>query len=242
MQLRLARHVPFGKRRTVCVSAFGFYYDRCMSKTESTMVELGSEAPAFELTDVVTGRAMGRDDIVALAWDDDASDQANRMTGGGTSKNGRHGLLVMFLCVHCPYVRHVEQELARIGNDYAGKIAMVAISSNDVAAYPEDSPAEMKKQAERLGFRFPYLYDETQEVARAYQAACTPDFFLFDAEMKLVYRGQLDSSRPRRPSGGGNDIPVTGEDLRAAMDAVIAGKRPDTNQRTSLGCNIKWKE
>jgi hypothetical protein len=100
----------------------------------------------------------------------------------------------------------------------------------------------MKKQAERLGFRFPYLYDETQEVARAYQAACTPDFYLFDAEMKLVYRGQLDDSRPQRPSGGGNDIPVTGKDLRAAMDAVIAGKRPDTNQRSSIGCNIKWKE
>jgi thiol-disulfide isomerase/thioredoxin len=209
------------------------------------MVELGTEAPAFEMTDVVTGRAMGRDDLVALAWDDDVSDQANRMTGGGTpeskSKQGRHGLLVMFICVHCPYVKHVEQELARIGADYAGKIAITAISSNDVEAYPEDSPGEMKEQAERLGFKFPYLYDETQEVARAYGAACTPDFFLFDAEMKLVYRGQLDDSRPQRSSGGGNDIPVTGKDLRAAMDAVIAGKRPDPNQRTSLGCNIKWR-
>ena len=210
------------------------------------MVELGTDAPAFELTDVVTGRAMGRDDVVALAWDDDVSDQENRKTGGGTleskSKQGRHGLLVMFLCVHCPYVKHVERELARIGVDYAGKIAIAAISSNDVEAYPEDSPAEMKKQAERLGFRFPYLFDETQEVAREYRAACTPDFFLFDAEMKLVYRGQLDDSRPQRPSGGGNDIPVTGKDLRAAMDAVIAGKRPDTNQRNNIGCNIKWRE
>jgi peroxiredoxin len=217
-----------------------------MSKTQSSMVELGTDAPAFELTDVVTGRAMGRDDVVALAWDDDVSDQENRKTGGGTleskSKQGRHGLLVMFLCVHCPYVKHVERELARIGVDYAGKIAIAAISSNDVEAYPEDSPAEMKKQAERLGFRFPYLFDETQEVAREYRAACTPDFFLFDAEMKLVYRGQLDDSRPQRPSGGGNDIPVTGKDLRAAMDAVIAGKRPDTNQRNSIGCNIKWRE
>jgi peroxiredoxin len=217
-----------------------------MSKTQSSMVELGTDAPAFELTDVVTGRAMGRDDVVALAWDDDVSDQENRKTGGGTleskSKQGRHGLLVMFLCVHCPYVKHVERELARIGVDYAGKIAIAAISSNDVEAYPEDSPAEMKKQAERLGFRFPYLFDETQEVAREYHAACTPDFFLFDAEMKLVYRGQLDDSRPQRPSGGGNDIPVTGKDLRAAMDAVIAGKRPDTNQRNSIGCNIKWRE
>jgi hypothetical protein len=212
-----------------------------MSKTQSSMMELGTAAPAFELVDVVTGRAMGRDDVMALAWDDDVSDAANRMTGGGTSKTGRHGLLVMFICVHCPYVKHVEQELARIGVDYAGKIAIAAISSNDVAAYPEDGPVEMKAQAERVGFKFPYLLDETQEVARAYHAACTPDFFLYDAELALVYRGQLDDSRPRRGDFG-NDIPVTGKDLRTAMDAVIAGKRPDTNQRTSLGCNIKWRE
>jgi len=212
-----------------------------MSKMQSSMVELGSEAPAFELVDVVSGRAIGRDDVAALAWDDDVPDSANKMTGGGTSRTGRHGLLVMFICVHCPYVKHVEQELARIGMDYAGKIGIAAISANDVEEYPEDSPAEMKAQAERLGFRFPYLYDETQEVARAYEAACTPDFFLYDAEMKLVYRGQLDDSRPRRGDFG-NDIPVTGKDLRAAMDAVIAGKRPDTNQRTSIGCNIKWRE
>jgi thiol-disulfide isomerase/thioredoxin len=176
-----------------------------------------------------------------MSWDDDRSDAENKMPGGGTSPVGRHGLLVMFLCVHCPYVKHVEEELARIGRDYEGKIGMVAISSNDVEAYPQDSPKEMKKQAERLGFRFPYLYDETQEVARAYDAACTPDFFLFDAEMALVYRGQLDDSRPRRGDAG-NDIPVTGKDLRAAMDAVIAGKRPDPNQRFAVGCNIKWKE
>jgi thiol-disulfide isomerase/thioredoxin len=163
-----------------------------MSKTQSTMVGLGTEAPAFELTDVATGRAMGRDDVFALAWEDDVPDQVNKLTGGGTSKQGRHGLLVMFICAHCPYVKHVEQELARIGADYVGKIAIAAISSNDVEAFPEDSPTEMKKQAERLGFRFPYLFDESQEVARAYQAACTPDFFLFDAELKLVYRGQLD--------------------------------------------------
>jgi len=191
-----------------------------MSKTQSTMVELGTIAPPFELTDVVSGRAVGRDDA--------AEDM--------------RGLLVMFICVHCPYVKHVEQELARIGADYAGKIGIVAISANDAAAYPEDSPAEMKKQAQRLGFQFPYLYDETQEVAREYHAACTPDLFLFDADMKLVYRGQLDDSRPQRPSGGGNDIPVTGKDLRAAMDAVLAGKRPDPNQRFGIGCNIKWKE
>jgi thiol-disulfide isomerase/thioredoxin len=161
--------------------------------------------------------------------------------GANCAATGCHGLLVMFLCVHCPYVKHVEEELARIGRDYEGKIGIVAISSNDVEAYPQDSPEEMKKQAERLGFRFPYLYDETQEVARAYDAACTPDIFLFDGEMKLVYRGQLDDSRPRRGDAG-NDIPVTGKDLRAAMDAVIAGRRPDPNQRFAVGCNIKWKE
>ena len=213
-----------------------------MSRMESTMVALGTVAPAFELMDVVSGRALGRDDVFAMSWDDEVSDQANLMPGGGTSKTGRHGLLVMFVCVHCPFVQHVEAELARLGADYEGRIAIVAISSNDVAQYPEDGPEQMKAQAARLGWRFPYLLDETQEVARAYHAACTPDFFLFDAGMKLVYRGQLDGSRPIRPSGGGNDLPVDGRDLRRAMDDVIAGKRPDPNQRGSLGCNIKWKE
>ena len=212
-----------------------------MSKMQSTMVALGSFAPAFELTDVVSGKAVGRDDVFASTWDEERSDAANKMSGGGTSPKGRHGLLVMFVCVHCPYVKHVEEELARIGQDYEDRIAIVAISSNDVEAYPQDGPEEMKKQAERLGWRFPYLFDETQEVARAYDAACTPDFFLFDAEMKLVYRGQLDESRPRRGDAG-NDVPVTGKDLRAAMDAVIGGKRPDTNQRFAVGCSIKWKE
>jgi thiol-disulfide isomerase/thioredoxin len=206
-----------------------------MSKTQSTMVALGSVAPAFELVDVVSGKAVGRDDVFALASEGGMPDGAN------CAATGCHGLLVMFLCVHCPYVKHVEEELAGIGRDYEGKIGIVAISSNDVEAYPQDSPEEMKKQAERLGFRFPYLYDETQEVARAYDAACTPDLFLFDGQMTLVYRGQLDDSRPRRGDFG-NDIPVTGKDLRAAMDAVIAGKRPDPNQRFAVGCNIKWKE
>ena len=187
--------------------------EESMAKTESTMVELGSAAPAFELRDVVSGKTVSRDSAAANS----------------------NGLLVMFICVHCPYVIHVEEELARIGADYAGKVATVAISSNDVANYPEDSPAEMKKQAERLGFRFPYLYDETQQVARAFDAACTPDLFLFDKQMKLVYRGQLDGSRPH------NDVPVTGKDLRAALDAVVAGRKPDANQKSSLGCNIKWK-
>ncbi|HWZ52535.1 MAG TPA: thioredoxin family protein [Granulicella sp.] len=190
-----------------------------MARTESTMVNLGTVAPAFELLDVVSGRTMSRDDVFGA---------------------GRQGLLVMFICVHCPYVKHVEQELARIGVDYEGRIAIAAIQSNDTVAYPDDGAERMRAQAERLGFRFPYLLDATQEVARAYDAACTPDFFLFDGEMRLVYRGQLDDSRPRRGDAG-NDVPVTGRDLRAAMDAVIAGEDPDSNQRTSLGCNIKWK-
>lgn len=207
------------------------------------MVQLGTIAPAFELVDVVSGRAMSRDDVFALSWEDDASDAVNTATSGGPKK--KHGLLVMFVCVHCPYVKHVEEEIARIGRDYfdggKGPIAMAAIMSNDVAQYPEDGPEHMRKQAQRLEWQFPYLLDEMQEVARSYEAACTPDFFLFDGDMKLVYRGQLDDSRPRRKDFG-NDIPVTGKDLRAAMDAVIAGKRPDTNQRSSIGCNIKWRE
>jgi len=191
-----------------------------VAKTESTMVNLGTVAPEFALLDAVSGKTVGRDAVFA---------------------SGPKGLLVMFICAHCPYVKHVEQELARIGVDYAGKIGIAAIQSNDIVEYPQDGPEGMREQAKRLGFRFPYLLDETQEVARAYDAACTPDFFLFDAELRLVYRGQLDESRPRRGDAG-NDVPVTGRDLRAAMDAVIAGEQPDTNQRTSLGCNIKWKQ
>ena len=216
-----------------------------MSRTQSAMVALGTVAPAFELVDVVSGKAIGRDDVLVLAWDDDRSDQLNLMPGGGASKTGRHGLLVMFVCVHCPYVKHVEEELARIGVDYERKIAIAAISSNDVGAYPQDGPEEMRRQAERLGWRFPYLFDETQEVERSFGAACT-DFFLYNAELKLVYRGQLDGSRPRRDSmgetPGDEGDPVTGADLRRAMDDVVDGRRPDTNQRTSLGCNIKWRE
>lgn len=207
--------------------------------TQSGMMELGTVAPAFELLDVVSGRAIGRDDVVALAVGDNASEGAVR-EGLNATGHGKRGLLVMFLCVHCPYVKHIEAELARIGKDYAGKIGMAAISSNDVGAYPEDGPEEMKKQAERLGFAFPYLYDESQEVARAYGAVCTPELYLFDQELKLVYRGQLDESRPRRGTAG-NDIPVTGKDLRTAMDAVIRGARPDTNQKASIGCSIKWR-
>ena len=190
-----------------------------MAQTESTMLGLGTPAPDFRLPNVVDGQTV-------------------------TLKNfaGNKALLVMFISRHCPYVQHVKHELARLGKEYGGKSAgIVAISSNYVMQYPEDAPGRLREMATELEFNFPVCYDETQEVAKAYQAACTPDFFLFDREMKLVYRGQLDDSRPRRGDFG-NDIPVTGKDLRAAMDAVIAGKRPDPNQRTSIGCNIKWRE
>src|SRR6185437_13620285 len=156
-----------------------------MSRTESTMVPLGTIAPTFELADVLTGRAMSRDDVFALSWDDNLSDAANAAVTGGPAQ--KHGLLVMFLSVHCPFVKHVEQEIANIARDYAGKIAFCAIMSNDVAAYPQDSPDNMRAQAKRLGWNFPYLYDETQEVARSYNAACTPDIFLFNGAMELVY-------------------------------------------------------
>ena len=200
-----------------------------MSRTESAMVQLGTIAPAFELLDVISGNAVGRDDIFNSAYNP-----------------ARKGLLVMFVCVHCPYVKHLEEELGRIGFDYFGirgdgPIAIVAIQSNDISQYPEDGPEGMREQANRLQWTFPYLLDETQEVARSYEAACTPDFFLFDVNLKLAYRGQLDSSRPRRKDFG-NDEPVTGRDLRAALDAVVAGKQPDADQRSSIGCNIKWRE
>src|ERR1700677_579045 len=178
-----------------------------MSRTQSSMVELGTIAHDFQLVNVVTGDVVTLDNV------------------RGTGK--KSGLLLMFVCVHCPYVKHVEAELARIGTDYfgpsgEGPIAMAAIQSNDIEQYPEDGPESMREQASRLGWRFPYLLDATQEVARSYEAACTPDFFLFDAELRLVYRGQLDSSRPRRKDFG-NDEPVTGKDLRSAMDNLIDG-------------------
>jgi peroxiredoxin len=184
-----------------------------MALTESTMLELGTTAPDFALTDVVTGKMIRRADL-----------------------RGRKALLVFFICAHCPYVKHVEKGLAALGKDFAGKpIGIVAISSNDAATHPGDSPAGLKQQAETSGFVFPYLYDETQSVAHAYKAACTPDFFLFDGDLRLVYRGQFDSSRP------GNGVPITGEDLRAAIEQVLAGQPVPKNQRPSIGCNIKWK-
>jgi peroxiredoxin len=184
-----------------------------MALTESTMLELGTAAPDFALPDVVTGKTVARDDF-----------------------RGQKALLVLFICAHCPYVKHVEKGLAALGKDYAARpLAMVAISANDAVTHPDDSPGGLKQQAETRGFVFPYLYDETQAVAHAYKAACTPDLFLFDADFRLVYRGQFDSSRP------GNSVPVTGEDLRAAIDAVLAGKPVPADQRPSIGCNIKWK-
>jgi thiol-disulfide isomerase/thioredoxin len=145
-------------------------------------------------------------------------------------------LLLMFICRHCPFVKHIEQELARLGRDYANRdVAIVAISANDAAENPDDAPDSLKEMAEQLGFGFPFLYDETQSVAKAYSAACTPDFFLFDQSRKLVYRGQLDDSRPE------NGIPVTGKDLRAAIDAVLSDEAVNSDQRASIGCNIKWK-
>lgn len=184
-----------------------------MSLTESTMLELGTAAPDFALPDVVTGKTVRRDDFRSCK-----------------------ALLVMFICAHCPFVKHIEKGLAVIGKDYADKtLGIVAIGSNDVTTHPDDSPANLKRQAQTLGFVFPYLYDESQAVAHAYKAACTPDFFLFDRGMKLVYRGQFDRSRP------GNGIALTGEDLRAAIDAALAGKPPLEEQQPSIGCNIKWK-
>jgi peroxiredoxin len=145
-------------------------------------------------------------------------------------------LLVMFLCNHCPYVKHIQVELAKAGRDFqARQVTVIAISSNDVTGYPEDSPAKMREEARAAGYSFPYLYDESQAVAAAYRAACTPDFFLFDRERRLVYRGQFDGSRPQ------NGVPVTGQDLRAAVEAVLAGRPMSADQKPSLGCNIKWK-
>ncbi len=179
----------------------------------SVMLPLGTLAPDFHLPDVVTGKIISLE-VVA-----------------GTS-----GLLVMFLCRHCPYVQHAEQEIAQIGRDYRDKgLGMLAISSNDPAGYPDDAPERLKDMAERLGFTFPFCFDHTQEVAKSYKAACTPDFYLFDAQKRLVYRGQLDDSRP------GNRQPVTGRHLRAAIDAVLAGKPVDGRQQPSIGCSIKWK-
>ena len=179
----------------------------------STMLPIGTTAPPFDLQDVVTGQRYSLDSFAT-----------------------RTGLLVMFICRHCPYVVHVEQELARLGHDYQEtNLGIIAISSNDSKNYPDDAPPKLKEMAIRLGFMFPFCHDETQEVAKAYRAACTPEFYLFDQDHRLAYHGQLDDSRP------GNNKPVTGRDLRAAIDAVLTRKLVDTYQKPSIGCSIKWK-
>ncbi len=177
------------------------------------MLPLGSEAPPFALPDTISGKTVRLEDI--------ASDKAT---------------VVMFICNHCPYVIHVNEEIVRLANDYIAKgIVFVAISSNDVVNYPQDGPEQMKKQAQKLKYPFPYLYDESQNVARAFDAACTPDFYVFDKDLKLIYRGRIDDSRPS------SKTPLTGRDLRAALDAVISGLAVAEKQYPSGGCNIKWK-
>lgn len=184
-----------------------------MVKTASTMLALGTPAPEFSLPDVVSGRTVSIADF-----------------------DGAPALLVIFMCNHCPYVKHVASSMAQLVREYQARgVAVVGISANDAEEYPEDSPENMVEEAKQRGYTFPYLYDGAQEVAKAYQAACTPDFYVFDREHRLAYRGQMDGSRP------GNGIPVTGQDLRAALDAVLAGRPVTSNQRPSLGCNIKWK-
>ncbi|MEB3887297.1 thioredoxin family protein [Lyngbya sp. CCY1209] len=183
-----------------------------MALTASTMLDLGTKAPDFQLQDVKSGETISPDTFA-----------------------DKKALLVMFICSHCPFVKHVQDELAKLGNDYLPKgVGIVAISSNSVQTHPQDGPEHLKTQAETVGFSFPYCYDETQDVAKAYTAACTPDFFLFDGDRKLAYRGQLDDSRP------GNDKPVTGAHLRAALDKVLAGESISEDQKPSVGCNIKW--
>jgi peroxiredoxin len=177
------------------------------------MLPVGTLAPDFQLPDVTSGAIIKRADF-----------------------QGKKGLLVMFICRHCPYVKHVQHELARIGRDYANdSLGIVAISSNDAVAYPDDAPESLREMAAELRFAFPYCFDETQDVARAYSAVCTPDFFLFDQQNRLVYRGQLDDSRPR------NDKPVTGRDLRDAIQAVLEDRPVPPDQKPSIGCSIKWR-
>ncbi|ACB52979.1 unknown [Crocosphaera subtropica ATCC 51142] len=184
-----------------------------MVKTLSTMLPLGTKAPNFSLEDVVSGKKISLDTFA-----------------------DKKALLVMFICVHCPFVKHLQDALAALGKEYVDKgLGIVAISANDITTHPDDSPEHMKKMAETLGLNFPFCYDESQEVAKAYTAACTPDFFLFDRDNSLVYRGQFDDSRP------GNDVPITGKDLKAAIEDVLRDRKVDTQQKPSIGCNIKWK-
>lgn len=184
-----------------------------MARTPSEMVTLGQKAPAFDLPDTISGKQISLDNVKDVM-----------------------ATVIMFICNHCPFVKHVNEELVKLANDYKNKgISFVAISSNDAANYPEDAPDKMKEAALQLQYPFSYLYDETQQVAKAYQATCTPDFFIYDKELQLVYRGQLDDSRP------GNGMPVTGKDIRSALDCLINDQPIPELQRPSIGCNIKWK-
>lgn len=184
-----------------------------MAPTPSSMIPLGTEAPDFVLPDVISGK------IISLA-----------------DARGAKGTVIMFICAHCPYVIHIQEEIVKIAKEYQDQgVDFVAISSNDVTNYSGDSPDKLKAQAQEVGFVFPYLYDESQEVARAYHAECTPDFYLFDENNNCVYRGRIDEATP------GNDKPVNGRDLRAALDSLIAGNEISQNQYPSIGCNIKWK-
>jgi thiol-disulfide isomerase/thioredoxin len=186
-----------------------------MARTLTTQIPLGFKSPAFKLPEPLTGAQISYADV-----------------------RGERGTVVMFICNHCPYVIHVREELVKLANDYKAKgIGFVAISANDVEKYPDDAPEKMAALARDMNFPFPYLYDESQEVAKAYDAACTPDFSVFDADDVAVYRGELDGSRP------GNDVPVTGGSMREALDLIVAGERPPAEgQRPSMGCNIKWKQ
>jgi len=184
-----------------------------MARTESKMLPLGTKAPDFNLPDTVTGSAMSLSEISSST-----------------------GTVVMFICNHCPYVIHVVEQMSALASEYKELgFSFVAISSNDVENYPDDSPDKMKTFAAQYNFSFPYLYDESQEIAKAYDAACTPDFYIFDGQQQLVYRGRLDGSRPK------TDDPVTGEEMRAALDAILLGRPVSTDQFPSMGCNIKWK-
>jgi thiol-disulfide isomerase/thioredoxin len=184
-----------------------------MARTPSNMIPLGTEAPHFKLLDTVSNTTFSLEEL-----------------------KGSKGTIIMFICNHCPFVKHVNNQIVQLAKDYVSKgIQCIAISSNDVDNYPEDAPHLMKKTAIDEGYVFPYLYDKTQAIAKAYDAACTPDFYLFDSTLKLVYRGQLDNSRP------GNDIPVTGKDLRLALDCLLEQKPIFNDQKPSIGCNIKWK-
>lgn len=184
-----------------------------MAKTPSTMLPLGTVAPDFTLPDTVSGQMMSLQSL-----------------------KSEIATLMMFICNHCPFVKHIQAQLVSLAKDYQAQgVSVIAISSNDVENYPEDSPKKMKEVAEQWGYPFPYLYDESQAVARAYQAACTPDFYIFDKDLKCVYRGQLDDSRPQ------NGMPVTGKDIRRALDALLLNQAVDEEQKPSIGCNIKWK-